>query len=151
MNGGSIPRFTLIRVREEIAMKVWIVSELHLMDSELDIKVFPNEEQAYEFACNCAKTKLDYLSADEDDVVTYKEFISLFSQNKYDKALNIYEDYICELDFEWQSTITVGSHDVEMNVCESKLEDVPCRNCGKGVNSRDKECWWCGVLSPLHE
>lgn len=29
-----------------------------------------------------------------------------------------------------------------------KVADVPCRQCGRGVQPNDKECWWCTTNNP---
>jgi len=98
-------------------MNVWVVSKLYIMDSELETKVFSDENSACEYACNVAKKRMDYCCNDDDyckdDKESYEEFNDFLSQKKYDEALDIYCEYVSELDYEYQMYIHIHEHTIE--------------------------------------
>lgn len=141
-------------------MNIWIVATIYLMDSELETKVFCDENSAWEHACNIAKRKLDLYCDDdnEEDNEIYSKFIDSFSQKKYDDAMDTYNEYMYGLDFELQVDIQIHEHtiksasDLDIPIAASAsvpaLPDVPCKQCEKKVNASESHCWYCGVSNP---
>lgn len=130
-------------------MEVYIFETNYLADSEVTLDVFANESDALSCAAKFAHDRMkDYEcnNPDGDYFDSYQDIKDCIAKQQYSKALKVYRDWNCELDFNDQMYVVVYSKEIIGSVQIN--QDVTCKQCKRNVGKADINCWYCGVLNP---
>ncbi len=131
-------------------MEIWVRHIIRPHHSHDYIDLYTKREAAYKAAMVSINSIL--LENRQKLQNCQAEWNSIFDAIKADK----WEDAIFNFsklseDFGDKSLVGVYSRVVIGNDGENvtlKVADIPCRQCGRGVQPNDKECWWCASKNP---
>jgi hypothetical protein len=162
---------TVLSNSSETIQWVWSVQYTD-PDDGMDYELYLHEDKAYEVATNEAIKHMESLgcnglSTNPDWVQAYKDVVAQRISNPESSMIS-YRDWLAELPNQsarldiWvtckRMILDIAINPNSATSCPStkqgpiaKLVDIPCRVCGKGVNTSESTCWFCGVDNPARK
>lgn len=160
-------KLVLKKRNKDIAMDIWVVEREKFSDNDVSIDLFESEKDAFVQATNDALDEFLSLNCDDPDSGshdTFGRFKTAVRAKDYQRALDIYNDWNCDFDFEQRFSICVynktlksasaANNSSHVSVVPAKSQtkfakpDVPCKQCGRNVNEAEDICWYCGCSNP---
>lgn len=141
-------------------MNVYVCELFSVPDSCREVFVFATERDAEIFAVNEVVKFMQSLDCDDQDVVdsewhdAYLAVTDYQARHEFKLALETFADWNDDINFEYGLTISIyctevrGQTQIQQPVISKASPDVPCKQCGKGVQPNESACWWCGVSEP---
>ena len=147
--------------------RIWVV-EFSDPESDVAIKLFADENIAYESAitealeymfklgCDASCTILGWANSynkvlankDTNPTIALDAF-NFWTHNFVTNELERYSIYVYVQEVIGDLNLNSSQQSVAQKPV--KLVDVPCKTCGRNVNTSESTCWFCGTANPARK
>jgi hypothetical protein len=131
-------------------MEIWVRQVVNVTYGCYPVYLYIDKTRAYEDAMVSVNSLLfENRQKFQHCQAEWNFVLDSINQNRFEDAIDSFNEL--SRDFGDKSIVIVYQLQVigsEGSSVLLEVADIPCRQCGRGVQPNDKECWWCTAKDP---